>query len=83
MTGNKRQANQSKDQTLDRNNAALARSCIRNKELNENGYDAGSGWRNGRPIRVVRSHKLKNEFAPEKGFRYDGIYRVSFYFNIF
>ncbi|RMY58845.1 hypothetical protein D0865_02388 [Hortaea werneckii] len=30
----------------------------------------------GKPIRLIRSHKLKNEYAPEKGFRYDGLYTI-------
>ena len=28
------------------------------------------------PVRLLRSHKLKSEYAPEKGFRYDGLYDV-------
>ncbi|TKA33218.1 hypothetical protein B0A50_00771 [Salinomyces thailandicus] len=31
---------------------------------------------NGKPVRLIRSHNLKNEYAPEKGFRYDGLYKV-------
>ncbi|KAI7156176.1 hypothetical protein KC349_g6445 [Hortaea werneckii] len=30
----------------------------------------------GKPIRLIRSHNLKNEYAPEKGFRYDGLYKI-------
>ncbi|KAI6857631.1 hypothetical protein KC323_g7298 [Hortaea werneckii] len=30
----------------------------------------------GKPIRLIRSHNLKNEYAPEKGFRYDGLYTI-------
>ncbi|KAI6914126.1 hypothetical protein KC318_g2020 [Hortaea werneckii] len=29
-----------------------------------------------KPIRLIRSHNLKNEYAPEKGFRYDGLYTI-------
>ncbi|KFK38696.1 hypothetical protein AALP_AA3G148200 [Arabis alpina] len=32
--------------------------------------------RMGYPVRVIRSHKKKNAYAPEKGVRYDGIYRI-------
>ncbi|XAR50396.1 Histone-lysine N-methyltransferase [Bertholletia excelsa] len=33
--------------------------------------------RNGYPVRVVRSHKVKcSSYAPENGLRYDGIYRI-------
>lgn len=28
----------------------------------------------GRPVRVIRGYKLKSEFAPEEGYRYDGKY---------
>ena len=31
---------------------------------------------NGEPVRVLRSHNLKSDFAPEVGFRYDGLYKV-------
>ncbi|KAJ3646639.1 hypothetical protein Zmor_024217 [Zophobas morio] len=39
-------------------------------------------WERGKPIRIVRSDKLRNisKFAPENGFRYDGIYKVVEYF---
>ncbi|KAK0944960.1 hypothetical protein LTR29_003551 [Friedmanniomyces endolithicus] len=33
----------------------------------------------GKPVRFIRSHELKSPFAPEIGFRYDGLYKaVSF-----
>lgn len=28
------------------------------------------------PVRVIRGYKLKTEFAPEEGYRYDGLYSV-------
>ncbi|TKA47688.1 hypothetical protein B0A54_02062 [Friedmanniomyces endolithicus] len=31
---------------------------------------------NGKPVRFIRSHELKSPFAPEIGFRYDGLYKV-------
>ncbi|KAK5111601.1 hypothetical protein LTR85_011830 [Meristemomyces frigidus] len=31
---------------------------------------------NGKPVRLIRSHNLKSEHAPEIGFRYDGLYKV-------
>ncbi|KAK0354686.1 hypothetical protein LTR94_011397 [Friedmanniomyces endolithicus] len=31
---------------------------------------------NGKPVRLIRSHELKSPFAPEIGFRYDGLYKV-------
>ena len=33
----------------------------------------------GRPVRVLRSSKLDSPFAPTKGLRYDGLYRVTNY----
>ncbi|XP_041377924.1 E3 ubiquitin-protein ligase UHRF1-like [Gigantopelta aegis] len=30
----------------------------------------------GRPVRVIRGYKLDSPFAPEEGYRYDGIYTV-------
>ncbi len=74
LSGNKRTAKQSLDQTLDRYNAALARNC--------NTKD----WKKGKPVRVIRSSKLvktsHGDYAPEvpqgwsQSFRYDGIYKV-------
>ncbi|KAK1064035.1 hypothetical protein LTR12_015176 [Friedmanniomyces endolithicus] len=31
---------------------------------------------NGKAVRLIRSHELKSPFAPEIGFRYDGLYKV-------
>lgn len=61
LSGNKRtNKNQSFDQKFDKSNEALRVSC-----------------RKGYPVRVVRSHKEKrSSYAPEKGVRYDGIYRI-------
>jgi hypothetical protein len=33
----------------------------------------------GRPIRVLRGHKLKSSFAPASGYRYDGLYYIERY----
>ncbi|KAK1566547.1 hypothetical protein Q3G72_001264 [Acer saccharum] len=61
LTGNKRtNKNQSFDQKFEKLNEALRVSC-----------------KKGYPVRVVRSHKEKrSSYAPEKGLRYDGIYRI-------
>ncbi|XP_010430570.1 PREDICTED: E3 ubiquitin-protein ligase ORTHRUS 1-like isoform X2 [Camelina sativa] len=61
LTGNKRTANiQSFDQKFAKMNEALRISC-----------------KMGYPVRVVRSHKEKRSaYAPEKGVRYDGVYRI-------
>ncbi|ONI07807.1 hypothetical protein PRUPE_5G140900 [Prunus persica] len=61
LSGNKRtNKEQSFDQTFDKYNKALQVSCLK-----------------GYPVRVVRSHKEKrSSYAPEKGVRYDGCYRI-------
>ncbi|KAK8599989.1 hypothetical protein V6N13_060210 [Hibiscus sabdariffa] len=61
LSGNKRtNKEQSFDQKFEKMNEALRVSC-----------------KKGYPVRVVRSHKEKrSSYAPEKGVRYDGIYRI-------
>ncbi|KAK4263259.1 hypothetical protein QN277_028696 [Acacia crassicarpa] len=61
LSGNKRTNKlQSFDQKFEKYNLALKVSCLK-----------------GYPVRVVRSHKEKrSSYAPEKGLRYDGVYRI-------
>ncbi|KAJ1696589.1 hypothetical protein LUZ63_005101 [Rhynchospora breviuscula] len=61
LSGNKRtNKDQAFDQKFDKSNQALRVSCLK-----------------GYPVRVVRSHKEKrSSYAPEKGVRYDGVYRI-------
>ncbi|KAM3202781.1 E3 ubiquitin-protein ligase ORTHRUS 2 [Capsicum annuum] len=61
LSGNKRTNKlQSFDQKFDKLNEALRVSCFK-----------------GYPVRVVRSHKEKrSSYAPDKGVRYDGVYRI-------
>ncbi|KDP37905.1 hypothetical protein JCGZ_05344 [Jatropha curcas] len=61
LSGNKRtNKEQSFDQKFEKMNEALRLSC-----------------KKGYPVRVVRSHKEKrSSYAPEKGVRYDGVYRI-------
>lgn len=50
---------------------ALARNCAV-KEISETGGDAGAKWREGKPVRVVRSYKMLKHFpkyAPKAGIR--------------
>ncbi|XP_075217787.1 E3 ubiquitin-protein ligase UHRF1-like [Lycorma delicatula] len=80
LSGNKRTAEQSCDQTLTRYNLALALNC--NAPLNtEEGANA-KDWKKGKPVRVVRNFKLQkhSKYAPEEGNRYDGIYKVVKYY---
>ncbi|KAJ4787021.1 Zinc finger (C3HC4-type RING finger) family protein [Rhynchospora pubera] len=61
LSGNKRtNKDQAFDQKFEKMNEALRVSCLK-----------------GYPVRVVRSHKEKrSSYAPEKGVRYDGVYRI-------
>lgn len=79
LSGNKRTAKQSMDQTLERQNAALAKNC------NEKG-GGPEAWKKGKPVRVIRASKLAKtshgDYAPSvpegwtQCFRYDGLYKV-------
>ncbi|CAL9695451.1 unnamed protein product [Knipowitschia caucasica] len=76
LSGNKRTAEQSCDQTLTHMNRALALNC--NVSFNaKNGAEA-KNWKDGKPVRVVRNSKgaKHSKYAPEEGNRYDGIYKV-------
>jgi E3 ubiquitin-protein ligase UHRF1 len=79
LSGNKRTADQSCDQTLTRLNKALALNC--NAPFSTKGAEA-TYWKGGKPVRVVRSCKLRrhSQYAPEVGNRYDGLYKVVKYY---
>lgn len=76
LSGNKRTAEQSFDQVLDKTNLAIAVSIAAKLDM-EDGADAGDEWQKGKPIRVMRTEKLKkhSKYAPVEGCRYDGIYK--------
>ncbi|KZC11835.1 E3 ubiquitin-protein ligase UHRF1 [Dufourea novaeangliae] len=80
LSGNKRTAEQSCDQTLTRMNKALAVNC--NAKLNATVGATAEEWRGGIPVRVVRNFKLAkhSKYAPEEGNRYDGTYKVVKYY---
>ena len=80
LSGNKRESEQSFDQSLTKSNKAIAMSCKAN--FNDKvGADAGEKWREGKPVRVVRGWKGRkhSKYAPKVGVRYDGIYKVRRY----
>ncbi|XP_059470778.1 E3 ubiquitin-protein ligase UHRF1-like [Neocloeon triangulifer] len=81
LSNNKRINKQSFAQELKGSNLALALSCY--AELNEEKGAKSSNWRQGLPIRVVRGYKLGkiSKYAPDEGYRYDGIYKVVRYFK--
>ncbi|XP_026193054.1 uncharacterized protein LOC34623111, partial [Cyclospora cayetanensis] len=35
-----------------------------------------TAWKHEYPVRVIRGYQARSEYAPEVGFRYDGLYRV-------
>ncbi|XP_035727156.1 E3 ubiquitin-protein ligase UHRF1-like [Vespa mandarinia] len=80
LSGNKRTAGQSCDQTLTRMNKALAVNC--NAKLDPVNGATAEDWRGGIPVRVVRNFKLAkhSKYAPKEGNRYDGIYKVVKYY---
>ena len=76
LSGNKRtNKKNSFDQELTRYNKAIALNC--NAKFDDKKGAEADNWKKGKPIRVCRSAKQKHsKFAPEKGVRYDGIYKV-------
>uniref|UniRef100_A0AAX7TNR3 E3 ubiquitin-protein ligase UHRF n=1 Tax=Astatotilapia calliptera TaxID=8154 RepID=A0AAX7TNR3_ASTCA len=76
LSGNKRTAEQSCDQTLTHMNRALALNC--NIPVNDKNGAEAKNWKAGKPVRVVRSCKGRkhSKYCPEEGNRYDGIYKV-------
>uniref|UniRef100_A0A673AC14 E3 ubiquitin-protein ligase UHRF n=1 Tax=Sphaeramia orbicularis TaxID=375764 RepID=A0A673AC14_9TELE len=76
LSGNKRTAEQSCDQTLTHMNRALALNC--NVPVNDKNGAESKNWKEGKPVRVVRSCKGRkhSKYSPEEGNRYDGIYKI-------
>ncbi|XP_077464044.1 E3 ubiquitin-protein ligase UHRF1 [Stigmatopora argus] len=76
LSGNKRTAEQSCDQTLTHMNRALALNC--NIPVNAKNGAQAKNWKDGKPVRVVRNCKGRkhSKYSPEEGNRYDGIYKI-------
>ncbi|KAJ8356834.1 hypothetical protein SKAU_G00196280 [Synaphobranchus kaupii] len=76
LSGNKRTAEQSCDQKLTNMNRALALNC--NATVNDKDGAEAKNWKEGKPVRVVRSYKGRkhSKYSPEDGNRYDGIYKI-------
>ena len=55
LSGNKRTAVQSSNQTLDRTNKAIVWSCMV-QPVSDQGGDAGERWKEGKPVYVVHAH---------------------------
>lgn len=49
---------------------------VRDQELTRGNLALAISQKEGLPLRVIRGKDSKNPFAPEKGYRYDGLYRV-------
>ena len=79
-TGSRVQDAQSFDQTLDKYNAALAITMFPDLQDPEKLPKEGAvalDWTKSKPVRVIRSEKMgHSNYAPKKGFRYDGIYKL-------
>lgn len=56
---------------------SLARNCA--APLDPKNGATAKDWRQGKPVRVVRSYKgaKHSKYSPKEGLRYDGIYKVS------
>ncbi|KAF9911712.1 E3 ubiquitin-protein ligase uhrf1 [Linnemannia zychae] len=65
---------QTRDQELTRANHGLAMTC--DCSINTVRGGIARDWRKSRPIRVVRGAHFMNIYAPQAGYRYDGIYKV-------
>ncbi|XP_075554830.1 E3 ubiquitin-protein ligase UHRF1-like [Dermacentor variabilis] len=76
LSGNKRTAEQSCDQKLTRMNMSLARNCA--APINAKDGAEAKDWREGKPVRVIRSFKGRkhSKYCPEDGYRYDGVYKL-------
>ncbi|PVD27889.1 hypothetical protein C0Q70_10464 [Pomacea canaliculata] len=48
----------------------------KNQELTRGNLALSKNKTSGNPVRVIRGYKLKSPFAPETGYRYDGLYTV-------
>ena len=49
---------------------------ISDQELNRGNLKLAEHYNEGNPIRVSRGHQLDSPYAPESGYRYDGLYRI-------
>lgn len=64
----------SKDDCLSGRNLSLATTC--DAAVNSQVGARATNWRQSRPVRVCRASTVNNEFAPEEGIRYDGLYKL-------
>ncbi|XP_028407223.1 E3 ubiquitin-protein ligase UHRF1-like [Dendronephthya gigantea] len=53
----------------------------KNQVLKKGNLALSRNTTNGRPVRVVRGFKLNSPYAPDEGYRYDGLYTVEKYWE--
>ncbi|KAK2155757.1 hypothetical protein LSH36_232g03022 [Paralvinella palmiformis] len=51
----------------------------RDQKLSRGNASLVKSVENKKPVRVIRGYKLRSPFAPEEGYRYDGLYQVEKY----
>ncbi|KAL8620984.1 hypothetical protein ACOMHN_035920 [Nucella lapillus] len=64
-----------------RNNPKNLRTAAQSKDqdLSRGNLALSRSVETGNPVRVIRGYKLKSPFAPDEGYRYDGLYTVEKY----
>ncbi len=60
---------------------AISGQQIADQELTRGNLALAKNKIDGRPVRVNRGAHLKSRYAPESGYRYDGLYRVQHYWQ--
>lgn len=54
---------------------------VHDQELNRGNLALAKSAMKGLPVRVIRGHSAVSKFAPDEGYRYDGLYRVTGYWR--
>ena len=54
---------------------------IADQELKRGNLQLARHYTEGNPIRVTRGHQLRSPYAPESGYRYDGLYRIDHFWH--
>jgi len=52
------------------------RRQVKNQSLKGGNLNLANNQREGIPIRVIRGHKADSDYAPTRGYRYDGLFRI-------
>jgi putative restriction endonuclease len=54
---------------------------IKDQELARGNLALANHYREGDPIRVCRGYQLDSSYAPDRGYRYDGLYRIDSFWS--